>query len=372
MFRRFPLLQRLITWSKPHALVDPAGEPAYERYDWNSLLVESARRAASGSPGSWRAPPTSQGAPRWRPRWPRSSRPTACEARYGCTWESTERTGRRVRPAHHRRRLRRPAWRSSASARRTRGSPAIPGLEQVPHYADVGDVSRFAGRRVFVIGKRNGAFELADGLLAHASQIVMASPRPANLSILTRSTAGARARYLQVYEDAVLGGGTYVLDAALTRVERMGEGWRVSLDGTSRPGQLTFAVDDVIAATGWNVPMLDLPDLGVRTFHQGRLPGADSVLGERDRPRHLLRRHDHDGRGGPEEARHPQYLRGRPRLPVQRPGPGGQAGRATLRRGRPPRPAVDPERLPATVARAAHRRRRAVEPAGLPGRACGR
>src|SRR5688572_28374855 len=121
---------------------------------------------------------------------------------------------------------------------------------------------------MLIVGKRNGAFELADGLLAQASQVVLSSPRPANLSVLTRSTAGARARYLQVYEDAVLAGGTYVLDAALDRLERAGDGWRAYLEGTTRPGSMTFSVDDVIAATGWNVPMLDLPEVGVWTFHQ--------------------------------------------------------------------------------------------------------
>jgi thioredoxin reductase len=269
MFRRFPLLQRLITWSKPHATV-PLESAAFERYDWNSLLVE-------GGDEPVRVAPFMEG-PTYFPARPEMEASVTAfaerfgvDAQYGCTWESTERTddGFVLR---------------TSDGEYTAGvvifcigaahpwKPGIPGLEDVPHYADVKDVREYAGRRVLIVGKRNGAFELADGLLAHASQIVLSSPRPANLSILTRSTAGARARYLQVYEDAVLGGGSYVLDAALDHVERHGEGWRAFLEGTTSPGAMTFAVDDVIAATGWNVPMRDLPDLGVRTFHAGRLP----------------------------------------------------------------------------------------------------
>ena len=39
MFQRFPFFQRLISWTKPYALAG-RGSRAYERYDWNTLLVE--------------------------------------------------------------------------------------------------------------------------------------------------------------------------------------------------------------------------------------------------------------------------------------------------------------------------------------------
>jgi thioredoxin reductase len=269
MFRRFPLLQRLITWSKPYALEDPA-TPAYERYDWNSLLVEDEDEPLRVS-SFMHGPTYFPGRDEMEAALAAFAERHGVVARYGCGWESTERTedGVLLHTSDGDYAARVAIFCVGAA---NPWKPSLPGLEDVPHYADVGDVTKFAGRRVFVIGKRNGAFELADGLLAQASQVVLASPRPANLSILTRSTAGARARYLQVYEDAVLGGGSYVIDAALERVERRHDGWRVFLEGTTRPGPMTFAMDDVIAATGWHVPMLDLPDLGVRTFHSGRLP----------------------------------------------------------------------------------------------------
>src|SRR6266540_2884008 len=149
----------------------------------------------------------------------------------------------------------------------------VPGLEQATHYVDTRPAPEYAGKRVFIVGKRNSGFEIADGLLPWARQVILGSPRPARLSILVHSTAAARARYLQPYEDHVLGGGKLVLDAAIQNVERQGGGWRVRASGTTRPGDLVFDVDEVIAATGFRTPLGDLPDLGVATFFQGgRLP----------------------------------------------------------------------------------------------------
>jgi hypothetical protein len=150
----------------------------------------------------------------------------------------------------------------------------IPGLEDAPHYVETRAAREYAGHRVFIVGKRNSGFEVADGLLPVARQVILGSPRPPRLSIMVHSTAAARARYLQPYEDHVLAGGTLVLDASIDRVERTeGGGWRVFAAGTTRPGDLVFDVDDVIAATGFRTPLGDLPELGVATFFQGgRLP----------------------------------------------------------------------------------------------------
>jgi len=79
-------------------------------------------------------------------------------------------------------------------------------------------------------------------------------------------------RYLQPYEDFGLGGGTFALDLAVERIERTGGGWRVVGQGTTRAGAVDLEVDDVIAATGFTTPLLDLPALGVRTVSQGRIP----------------------------------------------------------------------------------------------------
>jgi thioredoxin reductase len=271
MFRRFPFFQRLITWSKPFA---PAkrGTRRYERYDWNSMV--------SDDPGLRALVPGFMDGTSYFPS--RAEMQRGLEAfveragvrvRYGCTWESTRRDDER-------------GFRVGTSdgeyacdvlvvavGMTEPWKPAdIPGMDLVPHYVETEEPKAYADRSVFIVGKRNSGFEIADGLLPWARQIVLASPRPARLSVVIHSLAAARARYLQPYEDHVLGGGSFVLDAALERIERIDSGYRVHAKGTSAPGDLTFEVDRVIACTGFSTPLRDLPDLGVSTFYQGRLP----------------------------------------------------------------------------------------------------
>jgi thioredoxin reductase len=270
MFRRYPLFDRLITWTKPFAPADP-GTREYEWYDWNSLLAEEASARCL-------MPDLMDGTSYFpsRTEMERSIRlfaeRAALSIRHDCRWEGSRREDDgfvletdegeyRCRVAVFAVGMTEP-WR-----------PAIPGVSDVPHYVDTDVARKYAGRRVFIIGKRNSGFEVADGLLPWARQIILASPRPARISVLARSTAAARARYLQPFEDHVLGGGTFVLDAAIDRVERSSEGWRIHASGTTRPGNIVLDADDVIAATGFRTPLLDLPDLGVATFYQGgRLP----------------------------------------------------------------------------------------------------
>ena len=151
-------------------------------------------------------------------------------------------------------------------------SPATNGIEHVSHYVDTLDASAYAGKRLFIMGKQNSGFELASGLLQWASRIILASPSPAKLSVNTHSLAGVRARYVQPFEDHNLGGGVSILDAALEGIERAGEGFRVRLRRTDLGTELSFDVDEVIAATGFTSPLRDLSDLGVATFGQARLP----------------------------------------------------------------------------------------------------
>lgn len=268
MFRRFPVFQRLITWTKPHAPVE-RGSRAYERYDWNSLVGDDEHQAfvpefMDGTSYFPSRPEMERGLVAFAER-------AALTCRYGTLWESTRKEDDRF------------VLTTSAGEYRCKVAvfavgmaepwkPDIPGLESVPHYVDIEPVESYEGKRVFLIGKRNSGFELADGLLPWARQILLGSPRPTKLSVLTHSVAAARARYMQPYEDHVLGGGNVVLDVAIERVEKTGDGYRVHAAGTTRPGDLVIDVDTVIAATGFGVPLLDLPDLGVATFFQGRLP----------------------------------------------------------------------------------------------------
>jgi thioredoxin reductase len=269
MFRRYPIFQRLISWTKPYSPAE-RGTRAYQRFDWNSLVADEPSGqalVAEAMDGTSYFPSRSEmefGMTAFAQR-------ARLEARYGCTWEAIQRNdeGFLLSTSSGDYRCRLVVF---AVGMAQPWKPAIPGMEQVPHYVDTKHPKEYAGRVVFIVGKRNSGFEVADALLPWARQIIIASPRPTRLSVLTHSIAAARARYMQAYEDHVLGGGNIVIDASIEVVERSDSGYRVHTSGTTRSGQHILDVDDVIAATGFAVPLKDLPKLGVATFMQGRLP----------------------------------------------------------------------------------------------------
>ncbi len=269
MFRSFPIFQRLITWSKPHAPAE-RGSPAYEWFDWNSLLGDEPEHCAlvptfmDGTSYFPSRQEMEQGIVAFAER-------AGIECRYGCAWESTSKDDEGFTLATSDGDYRCKVV-VIATGMAEPWKPDIDGIDEIPHYVELDKPESYAGKRVFLIGKRNSGFELADGLLAWARQIILASPRPARISVLTHSTAAARARYLQPYEDHVLGGGNVVLDAAIERVQRINGGYRVHAAGTTHPRELVLDVDAVVAATGFSVPLGDLRALGVATFNQDRLP----------------------------------------------------------------------------------------------------
>jgi thioredoxin reductase len=275
MFRRWPFFQRLLSWTKPYAPV-AAGTPAYERYDWNSLLGnEPETRAIAG--GFMDGTSYFPSRPEMESNLAAFAERAGLAIRHDCRWTGT-------------RRLDGPDGTDRFELETTDGrytcrvlvlavgvaEPYMPpgeGMEFAYHYADVRPAETYAGRRVFIIGKQNSGFELANGLLPWARQLVLASPSHAKLSVDTKSLVGVRARYVQPYEDHVLGGGVSILDASIDRVERAPEGaLDVHLRRTDGGGDLLVTADDVISATGFVAPLGDLPDLGVTTFGASRLP----------------------------------------------------------------------------------------------------
>jgi thioredoxin reductase len=270
MFRRFPLFDRLITWTKPYAPAEHRTR-RYEWFDWNSLLADEPELRST-------VPDLMDGSSYFPSRMEMEraiglfAERAGVRIRHGCRWESTRRTedGFVLTTSDGEYACRVAIF---AIGMTQPWKPPVPGLEDVPHYVETRVAKEYADRRVFVVGKRNSGFEIADGLLPWARQIVLASPRPPRISVLAKSTAAARARYLQPYEDHVLGGGTFVLDAAIERVERTADAYVVHAKGTTRPGDLVIEADEVIAATGFATPLQDLPGLGLATFFQGgRLP----------------------------------------------------------------------------------------------------
>ncbi len=274
MFRRWPFFQRLLSWTKPHA---PAqrGSRAYERYDWNSLLGEDPETRAIQA-GLMDGTSYFPSRPEMEANLAAFAERAGVAVRQGCRWIGTSRG-----PGPDGDRF---VLDTSDGTYRCQTlvvavgvaepyTPPGPGMEHAYHYADVRAADSYAGRRVFIMGKQNSGFELANGLLPWARQIVLASPSHARLSVETKSLVGVRARYVQPYEDFVLGGGVSVLDAALDRIERAGGGeLTVHLRRTDGGADLAIEVDDVISATGFVTPLVDLPALGVQTFGASRLP----------------------------------------------------------------------------------------------------
>ena len=274
MFRRWPFFQRLLSWTKPHA---PAtrGSRAYERYDWNSLLGTTPETRAI-------QPEFMDGTSYFPSRAEMESNlatfveRAGVQVRYGCRWTATRRE-----PG---------APGGEFVVETTDGEyrtgtlvvavgvaepyvPAGPAAAVATHYADVRTPESYAGHRLLIIGKQNSGFELANGFLPWACQIVLVSPSHARLSVETRSLVGVRARYVQPYEDHVLGGGVSILDAAVDGLERQVDGsFLVDLRRTDRDGHLRLEVDDIIAATGFTCPLLDLPEIGVTTVGASRVP----------------------------------------------------------------------------------------------------
>jgi thioredoxin reductase len=274
MFRRWPHFQRLLSWTKPYVTDDPT-DPLAERADWNSLLTElpQARSLQRGlMDGSSSFPSRAE----MEANLVAFAERARVDVRYDCAWEST----RLVDDAD-----------GSRFAITTQGgeyrarhlvmavgvaepwSPATPGIELAESYAGVRPAETYRGQRVLIIGKQNSGFELANGMLPWARSIVLVSPSPTSLSVVTRTLVGVRARYLQPFEDAMLGGGVTILDASLERIERSGDGSvSVYLKRAGQGDTLVAEVDAVIAATGFQAPLRDLPALGVSVTGQSRLP----------------------------------------------------------------------------------------------------
>src|SRR5690348_9172582 len=270
MFRKWPIFQRMLSWTKPYA-DQQRGTPAYQRYDWNSLLGDEEDTRS--------IMPSVMDGTSYFPSRPEMERGLVTFAeraklavRYGCEWLSTKRLddgGFALETSDGEYTARTVVFAVGVA------QPWRPGLlelEGVQQYGDLRPAESYRDRRVFIVGKQNSGFEIATALLPWARQIVLASPSPAQLSVQTHSLAGVRARYVQPYEDWALAGGVVILDASIESVERDGDVFHVKTKSAHEEFPRHFAVDDVIAATGFTCPLRDLPEAGVATFGQSRLP----------------------------------------------------------------------------------------------------
>jgi thioredoxin reductase len=270
MFQRFPLFERLISWT--HAGADVArGTREYEVHDQNSLVADEpelgalvAERIADGH----RRPSRDEMVSALRA----FAEKAAVHVRYGCRWESTRvEDGAIVLVASD------GEYRCRAAVFAVGMTepwvPPIPGLELTHHYVNVDSTAdRYRDRRVVIVGKRNSAFEVGEAISRQGlRELTLVSPRPPDLGRLARSPL--RPWYLTPYDEHVRGApGRYVLNASVDRVERRGDGYVVHALDSTRPEPLVLEADDVIAATGFHAPLRDLPEVGVAIVREGRLP----------------------------------------------------------------------------------------------------
>ena len=280
-FLRWPHFQRLITWTKPHTAVARTSR-WYERYDWNSLLgdEDTHRGLVADQMEGTSYFPTRDEMQRGLAAFVAR---TGLAIEFDCRWESTRREGDEyvIGTSHgeYRTRLLVVATGMTRPYR-----PPIPGIEGVPHYREVKPLDAYRDRRVLIIGKRNSGFELADGLLPHARQIVLASPRSPHFALETHTIAGVRARYIQPLEDHLLNGGVFVLDAKVERVERREEAYIAHFLPSVGGDGLALEFDEVINATGFQSDLADLPQLGLATHGHLEVPAQTPLWESRTLP----------------------------------------------------------------------------------------
>jgi thioredoxin reductase len=273
MFRRWPFFQRLLSWTKPYAAADRRSRE-FERWDWNSLIADEPELRGlqvefmDGSSDFPSRPEMEASLAAFAER-------ASVAVRYDCRWVGTRQEDG---PAGSRFVLETTDGEYRAEVLilavgvAEPYSPPTPGIELTSHYADTRAAETYAGKRLFIIGKQNSGFELASGLLQWASRITLASPSPARTSVETHSLVGVRARYVQPFEDSALGGGVDILAAAIEGITRTERGLQVALRRSDNGMPVAVMADEVIAATGFTCPLLDLSGLGVATFGQSRLP----------------------------------------------------------------------------------------------------
>jgi thioredoxin reductase len=275
MFRRFPFFQRLLSWTKPYTqLAHDSRE--YERYDWNSLVADEPEQRAV-MPGLMDGTSEFPSRTEMEAGLRLFAERTGIRVRHDTPWQGTSRDGDEYV-------LHTPDgdYRSRVVVFAVGIAepllPETPGIELAAHYAETREAASYAGKRLFIIGKQNSGFEVASGLLHWASPIVLASPRPAQLSVNLHSLAGIRARYIQPWEDAELGGGVFILDASIERLERRADGIAVHTRRSDNAQAFVVEVDEVIAATGFRCPLGDLESVGVTRFGRSGLPSMTNAF----------------------------------------------------------------------------------------------
>ena len=288
MFARMPIFERLISPTKPSAPFERTARD-YERYDHNSLLAEEEEARGLVPEFMDRSFDVPSRAEMHMALGAFADR-AAVRVRYGCRWESTRREddGRLVLG-------------TSDGEYRCRAAvfaigvtepwkPKVPGFDMAPHYAETRSAARVRGpprrhHRQAQLGLRDREWAAALGARGRD-----ASPRPVNTTSIAlladphplpaavrrvRARAGRRLRARRGDR------------AHRPAGRRPSASWRRAQRSQARSRSRPTTC---IIATGFRTPLLDLPELGVATVSDGRIPALTPFFESISRAGHLLRR----------------------------------------------------------------------------------
>ncbi len=299
MFRRWPVFQRMLSWTKPYAEHKP-GMRAYERYDWNSLLADEQQNRAvmttvmDGTSYFPSRPEMQQGLVRF-------AESTGLTVRYGCRWEATRRDGQDFVLETSDGEYRSPIAIFAVGVAEP-WKPQVLSVDGVQEYGGLRPVETYADRRVFIAGKQNSGFEIASGLLPLARQIVLASPSRTKLSVDTRTLVGVRPRGVDRERRTDRSG----LSRPNQEPERRAN---AGVRGRRRDRGYRFRMPAARSAEPWSRHLRPEP----HSF-------PDGILGKRDSTRDLLRGDDHAGLARLAKAWNAEQFRRGAGLSLQRAG----------------------------------------------------
>lgn len=131
--------------------------------------------------------------------------------------------------------------------------PDFPGVELCDLYADHDiDPEKYANKRVLIVGKGNSAFETADHLTETAAVIHICAPETLQFAWQTHYVGHLRAvnnNFLDTYQ---LKSQNALIDANITKVEKMGDKFYVHIAYIHAKGQTAVVeYDNIILCTGF-------------------------------------------------------------------------------------------------------------------------
>ena len=160
MFRKWPIFQRMLSWTKPFAQHE-RGTAEYERFDWNSLLGDEPQTRAimtevlDGTSYFPSRPEMERGLVAFAER-------AQLQVRYGCTWTATRRLDDGefvIETSDGEYRTRFPIFAVGVS------EPWLPAVlanvEGIQQYGELRPADGYRDRRIFIVGKQNSGFEIA-------------------------------------------------------------------------------------------------------------------------------------------------------------------------------------------------------------------